>query len=126
MMWTEGRIKSFIISVLRTGARRWPPRYEALADACVGQKINIKSGRLAKHYICNECKEEFTSKDVEIDHIQPAVSIQEGFIDWNEFIKRLYCEKENLQCLCKDCHLKKTLKERQIARMHKMSKTKDT
>ena len=110
--WTEGRVKSFIVSVLRAGARRWPPKYETLADACVGQKINAKTGRLAKHYICNMCKEEFTSKDVEVDHIDPVVSIVDGFIDWNEFIKRLYCGKENLQCLCIPCHRKKTKEER--------------
>ena len=58
------------------------------------------------------CKEEFTSKDVEVDHINPVVSIQDGFIDWNEFIKRLYCGKENLQVLCKPCHKIKTKNER--------------
>ena len=110
--WTEGRIKSFIVSVLRAGARRWPPKFQTLEAACVGQKINAKTKRLAKHYVCNMCKEEFTSKDVEVDHISPVVSVQDGFIDWNEFIKRLYCGKENLQCLCIPCHRKKTKEER--------------
>lgn len=114
MDWTEGRIKSFIVSVLRTGARRWPPKYEVLQEACIGQKLNTSSGRMAKHYICAACKNEFTSKDVEVDHISPVVSVGDGFIDWNTFIERLYCPKENLQVLCKACHKKKTKEERKL------------
>lgn len=110
--WTEGRIKSFIVSVLRTGARRWPPKYECLQAACIGQKINPKSGRLAKHYTCAACQQEFPSKEVEVDHISPVVSVGDGFIDWNTFIQRLYCPIENLQVLCLTCHKKKTKLER--------------
>jgi len=112
--WTPGRIKSFIVSALRTGARRWPPKYICLQNAFTEQKINPKSGRLAKHYHCASCHEEFTSKDVEVDHISPVVSVGDGFIDWNVFIERLFCSIENLQVLCKVCHKKKTKEERKL------------
>jgi 5-methylcytosine-specific restriction endonuclease McrA len=110
--WTDGRIKGFITSVLRAGARRWPPKFETLADACVGQKVNWKTGRVAKHYTCNACKQEFTSKDVEVDHISPVVDPSTGFVDWDTFIARLYCPKENLQVICKPCHKIKSKEER--------------
>ena len=110
--WTAGRLKGFITSVLRAGARRWPPKFETLSDACIGQKINTKTGRVAKHYSCNICKGEFTSKDIEVDHISPVVDPDTGFIDWNTFIDRLYCSKENLQAICKTCHKIKTKQER--------------
>ena len=110
--WTDGRVKSFITSVLRAGARRWPDKFQSLADACVGQKINWKTGRVAKHYKCNICLNEFTSKDVEVDHISPVVDPATGFIDWNTFIDRLYCSKANLQVICKPCHKIKTKEER--------------
>lgn len=112
MDWTEGRLKGFITSVLRSGARRWPPKFESLTDACIGQKVNIKTGRVAKHYICNACGQEFTSKDIEVDHITPVVDPVVGFVDWNTFITRLYCPKENLQVICKPCHKIKTKEER--------------
>lgn len=118
--WTAGRLKGFITSVLRAGARRWPPKFETLSDACIGQKINIKTGRVAKHYSCNICKCEFTSKDIEVDHISPVVDPSTGFIDWNTFIDRLYCSKENLQAICLICHKKKSKDERERARLHKM------
>ena len=123
MTWTEGRIKAFIISVLRTGARRWPPKFECLQDAFTGQKLNPKSGRMAKHYRCASCQQEFTSKDVEVDHISPVVDPTDGFIDWNTFISRLYCTKDNLQVLCTTCHKRKTKLERSKSTKRKTKKT---
>lgn len=111
-MWTEGRIRSFITSTLRGGLRRWPPKWEVLKEAKIGKKINEKSGRLAEHYLCAKCKKVYISKDVQVDHINPVVDIKKGFTTWDEFIKRLYCEKKDLQVLCIKCHKEKTAKER--------------
>lgn len=106
--WTVGRFNSFVTSILRSGSRRWGPRYTTLANAKTSKKINTKSGRQAQHYLCAACQNEFTSKDVEVDHIKPI-----GFDKtWDEFIDGLFCEAENLQVLCKPCHKKKTTKER--------------
>ena len=112
MEWTEGRKKAFIVSVLRSGTRRWPPKYETLNNAKTTKKINPKSKRLAQHYRCATCRKEFTSTNVEVDHIQPVVSPSQGFTTWDEFIANLYCDGTNLQVLCKPCHKKKTLKEK--------------
>lgn len=49
---------------------------------------------------------------MEVDHIKPVVDPQEGFVSWDEFINRLFCEKDNLQALCKTCHKIKTAKEK--------------
>lgn len=121
--WTEGRIKGFIVSVLRAGARRWPPKFEALTDAFIGKKINEKTGRVAKHYRCASCGGEFTSSSIEVDHISPVVDPEIGFIDWNTFIDRLYCPKENLQVLCTTCHKEKTNEERKKTKGRKSGKT---
>lgn len=110
--WSEGRLKSFIVSVLRAGTRRYPPKFETLNEAKTEKKINSKTGRLAQHYRCNECKEEFTSKDIEVDHIVPVVDVKTGFTTWDDFINGLFCGKDNLQVLCKPCHKTKSKKER--------------
>lgn len=112
-LWTEGRYRSFITSTLRSGARRWPPKYETLNQAKTEKKVNAKTGRIAQHYLCNHCNKEYTAKDVEVDHINPVVDPTEGFISWDVFIERLFCEKENLQVLCKGCHLIKSNLEKQ-------------
>ena len=108
--WTKARRHSFIVSVLRSGTRKYPPKYETLNEAKTEKKINVKTGRLAQHYLCNVCKNDFPAKDVQIDHILPVVS-SEGFTTWDAYVESLYCGKSNLQTLCTDCHKIKTSKE---------------
>ena len=109
--WTLARKHSFIVAVLRSGTRRYPPKYETLNDAKTEKKINVNTGRLAQHYLCNECRDDFPAKNVQVDHINPVVSSQ-GFTTWDSFIANLYCEKNNLQVLCLECHAIKTQQEK--------------
>ena len=74
--WTEARYRSFVKSALRNASQRWPPKYETLSNAYIGSKVNVKTGRVAKHYECNECKQHFPAKDVEVNHIDPVHSIR--------------------------------------------------
>jgi len=106
--WTEGRFNSFVTSILRSGSRRWGPKYETLNEAKTEKKINPRSGRLAQHFLCASCKKEHVAKDIQVDHIKPI-----GFDKtWDEFINGLYCERDNLQCLCVACHKEKTIREK--------------
>jgi 5-methylcytosine-specific restriction endonuclease McrA len=117
--WTEARFNSFVTSTLRSGARRWQPKYDTLNAAKTEKKINKKTGRLAQHYRCELCQGEFTSTNMEVDHIKPVVDPVKGFESWDKFVDRLFCEKENLQAICKPCHLEKTKKEKAIRNANK-------
>ena len=110
--WTDARFRSFVTSALRAASRRWPPKYKALKEAFVGKKTNKKTGKLAMHYKCAKCKKLFVAADVQVDHILPVVSTSEGFVGWDSFIDRIFCEIENLQVLCKPCHKVKTEEEK--------------
>lgn len=112
MEWTEARRKAFIISVLRSGSRRWPPKYQTLNAAKTEKKTNKSTGRLAQHFLCNICEEDFPASQVQVDHIKPVVDPKKGFTTWDTFIKRLFCEADNLQVVCKPCHKIKSKKER--------------
>ena len=101
--WTSARYNSFIKSALRSASQRWPPRWDVLNEAKQGKKINRASGRLAEHYKCNRCKDSFPAKEIEVNHIVPVVPV-EGFSTWDEVIRRMYCEKDGLETLCKPCH----------------------
>lgn len=110
--WTEARRKSFIVSALRSGTQRYPPKYTTMNSAKTVKKVNPKSGRLAQHYKCAGCLNEFPAKEVQVDHIIPVVG-PEGFTTWDDYINRLYCSGNNLQVLCLDCHGIKTKLERE-------------
>ncbi len=110
--WTEGRYRSFVTSVIRSGFRRWPQKYKVLKNNCVGRRINPASGKMAMFYKCAECGGEFTSTNVQVDHYEPVVDPVKGFVDWDTFIERLFCEENNLQVLCKKCHSVKTKEEK--------------
>lgn len=108
--WTTGRRNSFITSVIRRGFTRWPAKFQVLANAKQGKKVNESTGRLAEHYECNVCKGSFAGKDVQVDHILPAVPTS-GWVSWDDFIDKLYCDLSNLQVICRGCHSKKTKEE---------------
>ena len=110
--WTDARFRSFVTSALRAASRRWPPKYKALKEAFVGRKENKKTGKLAMHYKCAKCKKLFVAADVQVDHVLPVVDPKVGFIGWDSFIDRIFCEIENLQVLCKPCHKVKTEEEK--------------
>lgn len=81
-----------------------------------------KDGTLAKKpwvkRQCEVCSAWVSSTKIAIDHIDPVVP-PNGFPAnsdmWDRitiFLKRLWCDKSNLQRICDDCHDKKTYKER--------------
>jgi 5-methylcytosine-specific restriction endonuclease McrA len=107
-LWTAGRFNSFVTSILRSGSRRWGPKYTTLNEAKTEKRINPKSGRLAQFFRCASCGNEYTAKDIQVDHIVPI-----GYDkSWDEFIHGLFCERDNLQALCVTCHKKKTKEEK--------------
>jgi len=110
--WTEGRLRAFITSTLRGGMRRFPPKWEILKEACVGRKLNPLTKREGLHYRCAKCGGESPSKEVQVDHKSPVVDPIKGFVSWDIFIARLFCDKSNLQVLCTKCHKDKTAKEK--------------
>lgn len=60
------------------------------------------------------------------DHKTPVVDPNVGFVDWNTFIERLFCEEEGFQILCWECHTKVTKEERTIATLRrKLEKEKE-
>ena len=117
--WTEAKFNSFVKSALRAASRKWPPKYETLNEAFVGKKINPASGREAKMFICASCVGEFPASKIQIDHIEPIINPTLGFTNWDDVVNRMFCEKENLQCLCTDCHKIKTAAEKAAASKRK-------
>jgi len=112
--WTDARFNSFIKSLLRAGSKRWAPISDTLKEARTRRGF----------YRCNGCGEEVPAtlkvgarriKNAVVDHVDPIIDPNEGFVSWDQTIERMFCEKEGLQVLCHACHEVKTKQERDIA-----------
>lgn len=113
--WTEARFNSFIKSLLRQGTRRWGPINEVKKEARVSRGL----------YKCASCGSLVSPtvregsrrvQNIFVDHIEPIIDPATGFTTWDECINRMFCEKLNLQLLCKPCHDVKSNKEREVAK----------
>jgi len=108
-LWTEARMASFIKSALRGASNRWAPKHNAR-----------KAARIARNrYSCSLCHHIVGNKDIAIDHIKPVVDPIRGFVSWDEYIQRLFCEADGFRAICKDCHDKVTANQREIRSAHK-------
>lgn len=117
--WTSARFASFIKSALRAASRRWPQKHEALKKAGVGKRLNKATGKDIFHYKCAACANLFKAADVQVDHIDPVVSVEKGFEGWDVYIERMFCEADGYQVLCKPCHSIKTANERKARKGNK-------
>lgn len=118
--WTEARFKSFIKGNLRAATRKWQPIQQCKKDAHRGRG----------QYECAECHEIVAPtiydedkkkrvKNICVDHIVPVVDPDVGFTTWDEVIEGMFCEVENLQLLCRACHLVKCAEESEVAKQRR-------
>ena len=70
-------------------------------------------------YVCALCQRVAGNKDTHMDHVVPVVDPVRGFVDWNQFIDRLFVEVDGYRCLCSECHADVTAKQRAIRKAHK-------
>ena len=94
-------LKRFIIPQLRRATYRWAPRNQALVLARVGPN----------QYKCAMCGGIFKKDEIAIDHIEPVVSLQEGWVNWHLYVTRMFPPVEGFQILCNEDHDSKTLQE---------------
>jgi 5-methylcytosine-specific restriction endonuclease McrA len=106
---SESAFWSFIRSSLRQKSRWWKPIAECKAKAKRPYKGPLKRQKF--EYQCNQCKNWFPDKKINVDHICPAGSLNSAQ-DLPDFIERLFCEVDNLQVLCETCHNVKTKSEK--------------
>jgi 5-methylcytosine-specific restriction endonuclease McrA len=95
--------RSPIVREVLFDGRREVPKYN---------KDGSRSIKNSVQYSCQVCNNWVSSTKIAVDHIIPVVSVDDGFVDWNTFVERLWCDKINLQRICDFCHKDKTNKER--------------
>jgi 5-methylcytosine-specific restriction endonuclease McrA len=106
---TESAFWSFIRSALRQKSRWWKPVSECKQKVKRAYKGTNKRQKF--EYQCNHCKNWYAEKNINVDHIIPAGTLTCAN-DLPGFVERLFCEVDNMQCLCTECHNIKTKNER--------------
>lgn len=113
--WTEAKYRSFIKGNLRRSTMKWSPISECLGLARTRRGF----------YKCAGCQKEVPAskkegmkrtKNVHADHIKPIIDPAVGWVSWDDTIERMFCELDNLQVLCSDCHTVKTNEEKETAK----------
>lgn len=109
---SESGFTNFIRGNLRKASMKWRPKIEKLKEARISRGV----------YKCEGCGVEGPAsirgedgkryKNAVVDHINPIIDPDVGFVSWDDFINKLFCEKDNLQVLCHACHSEKTNDER--------------
>lgn len=117
--WTEARFRSFIRSQLRAATMRWGPIADSLKTARTGRG----------EYLCAQCQQIVPAsikvngrrtKNVHVDHINPIIDPDVGFTTYDDLIERMFCEANNLQVLCTECHDIKTNDEKARAKARRL------
>jgi hypothetical protein len=120
--WTDARFHSFIKGALRAASQRWGPKNEVKKQARVERgKYNCKGYKRDTHIVPASLPPKQGNKrrinNAVVDHIEPVISVTDGFKSWDEVVARMFCEVDGFQLLCHECHSIKTKDERE-ARKH--------
>jgi 5-methylcytosine-specific restriction endonuclease McrA len=96
----------FIRNALRRKSMHWKPIAKA---KLLARRSYIGDNKRQKYeYQCNICKNFYKGTQIYVDHIIPVGSLTNSY-DLPHFVETLFCETDNLQVLCKDCHDAKSI-----------------
>lgn len=118
---SEAEFITFVKNQLRGASWKWHPLTDVYKKARVGHGL----------YQCAKCQQVVPAttivnkkrvKNVLVDHIIPIVDPYVGWTNFDDFINRLFCEVDNLQVLCRECHLIKTKEETLISKERRNNK----
>ena len=113
--WTE----AFVLSRIRATLRKLSMQMPAIRECKLRSRRAYTAGvnpRQKYELQCADCKEWFSEKEIQVDHIEPAGSLK-SFDDVGAFARRLlFCGVEGLRVLCLRCHNIRTQAQRAAAR----------
>lgn len=121
--WVE---QSAVITALRRIFRTYPP-YQEVRNRCKVEWFEqCKNGNTRRRvsFKCETCTVNVTPLEFVVDHTEPVVNVETGFVDYNTYVKRLFCPINNLSGMCKTCHNAKSLLENRSRREHSKRRSK--
>lgn len=117
--------RGLIKGALRRAFSRSKLRQEVL-EASIVKHTDSTRPKVKNWCLCASCYKAEAKSYVVVDHIDPMIPITTNFEDMtlDTAVDRLWCEKANLQVLCKVCHEVKTAQERKERAKHKKESKK--
>ena len=104
---TESGFLSWIRSALRSKSLRWKPRNDCIQQA---RRPYKGTNKLQKWEVeCALCNNWYKLKEIHVDHYPKEAGSILSVADIGEFCNNLFCEVDNLRCLCEGCHSIHTL-----------------
>jgi hypothetical protein len=130
------KVKSALVSAVRRYSSRWKPKYEAKKERKVGEAtfrcddcgIFCYEGTKPLSKLTYPKNQKVIAEKIQADHRLSCVPpegfktgilvtggkrIKDYLFDWNIFLTRMFCKREDYQFLCKTCHKQKTDIERE-------------
>lgn len=99
--WTKAKFFGFLRSALRLASRKWPPRSSVKNEA---RRPYVGPNKRQKwEYHCQGCGMWLAGNKVEVDHVRPCGKLS-NYDDLPDFVRRLFCEAQELRVLCESCH----------------------
>lgn len=101
---TEAEYWGKVRNTLRKAFAYWKPAQAAFKAAECGTRLNPKTGKQRKIYMCAHCGDTGLPEEMQIDHIEPCGSLKSAD-DMVRFLEQLTCEDTSkYQVLHKECH----------------------
>lgn len=89
---------------------------KAVLEATVVMYSDATRVRVKRWSRCESCTKLVPTYLIDVDHKIPIVLPDESLEDltWDQVINRVWCERENLQGICEECHDNKTREENKL------------
>ena len=87
--WTEARFRSFIVSALRQAHAKWGVKHDVKSAARVARGVYkcAKCGKGSPATLPPLEGKKRRRNNAAVDHIDPVVDPEVGFVDWNTTLK---------------------------------------
>jgi 5-methylcytosine-specific restriction endonuclease McrA len=119
----DAKSRNLLKGAIRRLFSRSTIRQEVIAQSKI-EHIDTSRPRVKKWSKCPECKNLTPTYQMEVDHINPVVRLDETLeeMSWDLVVERIWCDIDNLKAICKPCHKLKSKAESKERRRIKREK----
>lgn len=113
----DKRTLAIVISAVRKSFCRHSPEYAK----ALSKVVDYSGPRGGRRWYCEKCGLKLAHTETFVDHIEPIIPLNQSVINltFKELYERCWTTSDNLQVLCKPCHMIKSKQENKERREYK-------